>query len=206
MLKKSWLDINSPTTSSDRLSPLNLILYHVLLILQLQNHLLSLRQICCRLWTIMNPSQTDSWTQRPPTNHRWLLDQPHWQVHHQQHLLLPHPPTTTPTHGPTDQKTIGQRHQPSHWKKRRHPPLSHFILRCPPPKTDTTKTEPHLLPNPVGEIFPHEQTPNPHCKAHDHYKMCIHCGIQPKEKNCPWLQRQPRSPCWTSPLYHFPTL
>jgi len=51
------------------LSPLNLILYHVLLVLQLQNHLFSLCQICCRPQTVTNPSQANSRMQRPPTDH-----------------------------------------------------------------------------------------------------------------------------------------
>jgi len=125
-----------------------LILYHVLLILQLQNCLLSLHQICCKPWTVTNPSQTDSWTQRPPTDHHWLPDQPRWQVHRQQYLLLPHPPTTTQTHGPTNRKTIGQGHQLPDWKKGRHPPLPHLISWHPLSKTDAAKNRTSSFPEP----------------------------------------------------------
>jgi len=127
---------------------------------------------------------------RPPTNHYWSLDQLHWQIHRQQHLLLPHPPTTTLTHGPTNWKTVRQQHQLPDQKKRRCSPLPHPFPCCPPPKTNPT--EPHLLLNPISKILPHEQTPDPHCEAHYHCKMCTHCRIQPKKKNCPWPQWRPR--------------
>jgi len=60
--------------------------------------------------------------------------------------------------------------------------------------------------NPVSKILLHEQTPNPYCKAYNHYKMCAHCSIQPKEKNSSWPQQWSRSPCQMSLPYHFSIL
>ena len=74
------------------------------------------------------------------------------------------------------------------------------FLNAPHPKQTQWKQ------NPVGKILSYEQTPNPHRKAHHHCKMCAHCHIQPKKKNHPRSQRQPKPSCRMSSSYHFSTL
>jgi len=64
------------------------------------------------------------------------------------------------------------------------------------------------LPSPElhRQDSPHEQTSDLHYKAHYHCKMCAHHCIQPKKKNCPQSQQQPRPSHRMSSSYHFLTL
>jgi len=89
---------------------------------------------------------------------------------------------------------------PTSWSKERAmPPFTTSFSLMPPIRNRTPSSlEPHRQDSPP--------TPDPHCEAHYHCKMCAHCCIQLEEKDCPRPQQWPRPSHWTSSLYHFLTL